>query len=186
MTEPTAVSERIPVISSDGHAIARMPDYKPYLDSKWHEAFDDFVKVYAEYGSRPFEPVSLRTRCDEETVEQWQERVQPDRLDGSWDSGKRLAEVEREGIVGEVIFPDFGMPFEMNSPLREAVLNNPPRTKEQLDAGNRAWTRWLADYCSVAPERFAGMAPVSFAAFVDVDSALEQIRWAHSVGMKGI
>lgn len=186
MADSAAVSERFVVVSSDGHASARMRDYRPYLESRWHEEFDEFCKLYDEIGSRNFEPRALEMRLDSESVQEWEERIQPDRLDGNYEPDKRLAEMAREGIVGEVLFPDFGLPFELNSPLRDAVLNTKPRSPEQVEAANSAYSRWLVDYCNYAPERFAGMAPVSFKAFYDVDAALSQIRWAKEAGLKGI
>jgi predicted TIM-barrel fold metal-dependent hydrolase len=186
MSIDAAVSDPIVVISSDGHASARMAEYRPYLDSRWHESFDEFVKLYEREGSRNFDAKALATRCDEQTIQEWEERVAPDRLDGFFDPAKRVHEVEREGVVGEVLFPDFGLPWEIAAPFRAAALNYPPRTPEQVDAANRAYARWLVDYCSYAPERFAGMAPISFASFRDVDPAIEQITWAADNGLKGI
>jgi predicted TIM-barrel fold metal-dependent hydrolase len=186
MTDAAAVSEPIVVISSDGHASARMAEYKPYLESRWHAEFDDFCKLYDEIGSRNFEPRALEMRLDAPSVAEWEDRIAPDRLEGNYEPDKRLIEVEKEGIVGEVLFPDFGLPFELNSPLRDAVLNTAPRTPERIEAANRAYTRWLVDFCNYAPERFAGMAPISFTSFHDVDAALEQIRWAKDAGLKGI
>ncbi len=39
------------VISSDGHATARMPDYAAYLDPAFREEFTEFCAAYARAGS---------------------------------------------------------------------------------------------------------------------------------------
>ena len=38
--------ERYIVISADGHAGGNIPDYRPYLESKWHEEFDVWAAEY--------------------------------------------------------------------------------------------------------------------------------------------
>jgi predicted TIM-barrel fold metal-dependent hydrolase len=45
-----------------------------------------------------------------------------------------------------------------------------------------AYNRWLADFCSVHPERHAGIAIVPF---LDTDEAVREIRWAKEAGLKG-
>ena len=50
-------------------------------------------------------------------------------------------------------------------------------------AGARAYNRWLADYCSSAPDRLLGLALVG--SLADVDGAVEQVRWAKEHGIGG-
>jgi predicted TIM-barrel fold metal-dependent hydrolase len=176
-------SAPITFISSDGHALAPMREFRPYLEKRWHEEFDAFCDEYDAVGVRTFDPRNLLKRCDQATVAEWEHMVAPDRLEGSHDPQKRLEELKKEGISGEVLFPDFGLAFELYSPLVAAQLNYPPRTPEQVDAANRAYTRWLADFCSAAPERFAGMAPISFD---NVESAVRQVAEVKENGMAGV
>src|SRR5260221_2240914 len=100
-----------------GHAMALMEDYRPYLPADLREGFDEFLKLYNERGRgwRTFDRPTLSARCDPEVVEQWMDEVF-NRLDGNHNPDRRLAELEREGIVGEVLFPDFGLPFELLPP----------------------------------------------------------------------
>jgi predicted TIM-barrel fold metal-dependent hydrolase len=176
-------AEHLVVISSDGHATARMRDYRPYLESKWHESFDAFVAEYEQVGSKNFEPKALLRRCDPETVDKWIEETTPDRLDGNSDPEKRLKECEQQGIVAEVLFPDFGLPFEMYATFHAFSLGYPPRTNEEINVANRAYARWLVDFCSYAPERFAPLAPLRFD---DVEGAVNEIQWLKNAGFKGI
>jgi predicted TIM-barrel fold metal-dependent hydrolase len=177
-------TDYICVISSDGHATGRMEEYRPYLEERFLEEFDAFVPEWNKHGSRNFDPPALERRLDPEYVETWKERMtNTGRLEGNSDPELRLKEMAREGISGEVLFPDFGLPFELYSGALASVLGYPPRDDEHIQAGNRAFNRWLADYVSVAPARFAGMAAVSWH---DVDSAVKEIRYAHSVGLKGV
>jgi predicted TIM-barrel fold metal-dependent hydrolase len=178
-----SMTKRATLISSDGHATARMRDYRPYLDPQWRESFDEFVELWDKHGSRNFDSPALLNRCDAEDVRRFEERVAPNRLDGNYDAARRIAECDREGMAGEVLFPDFGLPFELYSPFHAASLNHPARDPAEIDVGNRAFTRWLADFCSHSPDRFRGLAPVRFD---DIDSAIKEIHFAREVGMCGI
>ena len=176
-------SERVLMISSDGHATARMPDYKPYIPANLRDDFDAFCEVYAEKGARINEPASMVNSFDKEFVDLWIENViEPERLEGTWDVDARFEEMARGGLAAEVIFPDFGIPFELYSKF-VAALNNYRLTHEQTVGSYFAYNRWLVDFCSAAPERFAGIALVSFD---DVDAALAEIRWAKEAGLKGL
>ena len=173
------------IVSSDGHAGALMADYPPYLDPQYREEFDAFLGDWDQHGSRNFDRPALEVRLDRQWVDDWDKKmVITGRVDGFSDAERRLKEVEQEGVVAEVLFPDFGIPFELHSPAHASVLGLPLRDEEHTRAGMRAFNRWLIDYMSIAPERFAGMAAVSWQ--WDIDDAIAEIRWAHSSGMKGI
>ena len=179
--------EKAVIVSSDGHAMALMQDYRPYLPADLRADFDEFLKLYSERGQgrRTFDRSSLSARCDPEIVEQWMDEVF-DRLDGNHNPQRRVAELDAEGITGEVLFPDFGLPFELLPPSQLLLPENaglPRRTPEQVKAGTWAHNRWLADFVSEAPERFAGLATVDWD---DVDYAVEEIKWAKDAGIRGV
>jgi predicted TIM-barrel fold metal-dependent hydrolase len=175
---------RFTVISSDGHACAEMRDYRPYLEADWQPAFDEFLKRWDVSGGRGYDPDSLRRKIDDMEVERWErDVVHPGRLAGESDPRQRLIEMEREGAVGEVLFPDFRLPFELYGPGREAEVGMPARSEEELQVSARAHNRWVVDFCSYAPKRFAAMALIRF---TDVEAAVREIRWAKSAGLRGI
>ena len=184
--------ERVLIVSSDGHAMPRMREYRPYLVERLRDRFDEFCTYYDEFGHPPMDPVHLRGRLDADVVDQWERDLwNPGRLEGCWDPVRRLVEMEAEGVAAEVLFPDFGMPFEAFGPPSQAMRQGssgkikswPARTQDELDEGNRAHNRWLVDYISVAPERFRAMAVVSFH---DIDATLGEIRWAKEAGLSGV
>jgi predicted TIM-barrel fold metal-dependent hydrolase len=171
------------IVSSDGHAVAPMKEYRQYLPSSTHEEFDAFCEAYERDGLRVVQPESLLQRTDQDVVDQWIETVfKPGRHEGQGNSERRLAELDREGVAAEVLFPDFGLPFELHPPLIAAIRgwSRPP---EQVELANAAHNRWLADFCATAPARFAGLAVASF---VDVDATLAEIGWAKEAGLKGV
>jgi predicted TIM-barrel fold metal-dependent hydrolase len=146
------------VVSSDGHAGAQMHEYREYLEAKYLDEFDEWAKSYVN----PF--VDLRG----ETAYR------------NWDSKARLQELEDDGVVAEVIFPNTIPPFFPSGNL----LARPPDTDayELRWAGLRAHNRWMADFCADAPGRRAGMAQIFLN---DVDDAVAEIRWAREHGLTG-
>ena len=81
--------ERYVVVSADCHAGAPLLGYREYLDAQFR---DDFDRWAAEFVN-PFEDL---------------DEVYADR---NWDSAKRLAHLEGDGIAAEVIFPNTVPPF---------------------------------------------------------------------------
>lgn len=94
---------------------------------------------------------------------------------GLFDSDRRLAELEADGVVAEVLFPN-GVPFAATG-----FGDNAP--VELRAAGGRAYNRWLVDFCGLAPERRAGLAQVDLH---DVDRAVADVEWARESGLRGV
>ncbi len=152
--------ERFTVISADCHGGGAIDDYRPYLPSSLHEGFDRWRSAF-------------RNPYDD---------LEGDGASRNWDSDRRLAELEADGVVAEVIFPNTIPPF---FPQASLVHQPPPADAGDLERrweGLRAHNRWLADFCSRAPGRRAGIAQVLLH---DVDAAVAEVRWAHAAGLTG-
>ncbi|MGW1865760.1 amidohydrolase family protein [Streptomyces mauvecolor] len=152
------MSERYTVISADCHAGADLLDYRPYLESKHHEAFDAWAATYVN----PYEDLMADT------------------ADRNWNSARRVADLEADGIVAEVVFPNTIPPF-----FPSASLMAPAPTREEFEqrwAGLRAHNRWLADFCAEAPGRRAGVAQILLN---DVGEAVREIRRSKEAGLTG-
>jgi predicted TIM-barrel fold metal-dependent hydrolase len=148
-----------------------------------HEEFVAFCQTYASSGSLAGDTATLRRRTDADVIKQWEEEVVvTGRMRGLSDPLARLEEMDRDGRAADVLFPDFGLPFQIGTPFT-STLGGHTRTQEQIEAGNKAHNRWLADYIQVTPHRFAAMALTSF---TDVGETLTEIRWAKDQGFKGI
>jgi predicted TIM-barrel fold metal-dependent hydrolase len=152
------MSDRYTVISADGHTGASVADYKPYLASKWYDEFDDWAQSF----QNPFADLAGSNAYR------------------NWDSDARLAELEADGIVAEVLFPNTIPPF-----FPSGALITPAPTRDEYDkrwAGLQAHNRWLADFCAAAPGRRAGVAQILLN---DVDDAIAEVEFAHSAGLFG-
>lgn len=94
---------------------------------------------------------------------------------GLFDSKCRLKDLEQDGIVAEVLFPN-GVPFGH-------AFGGPVHLPELRTAGARAYNRWLADFCGEEPGRRAGMAVVTLH---DIDQAVNEVHAAKDAGLKGV
>ena len=94
--------DRMMVISSDGHATARMDDYTPYLDQEFREEFRDFCAVYRERGTHTFEERALSQRLDPYLMDEWRENV--------IDAARHGDDVRLDGVGAEAVLhlPDRG------------------------------------------------------------------------------
>ena len=151
--------DRYIVISSDCHAGATIDGYRDYLEKEWHDEFDEWAASYVN----PFQDLT------EETAAR------------NWDSARRLRDLEDDGVVAEVLFPNTVPPFFPSGLL----TTKPPKTPDEYAhriAGLRAHNRWLADFCNEAPGRRAGIAQIFLN---DVDDAVEEIKWAREANLFG-
>ena len=150
--------DRYLVISADCHAGNRMEDYRGYLDARYHDDFDRWLAAYVN----PFGDL---------------ERPDADR---NWDSARRARELEEDGIVAEVVYPNTIPPFFPKGGLTALV----PATEEYEHrlAGLRAHNRWLAEFCAELPGRRAGIGQILLN---DVEQAVADVNWIADHGLTG-
>ena len=155
----TREPDRYTVISADCHGGGDLLDYRPYLDPAYRDEFDAWAASY---------------------VNPYADLVAADAA-RNWDSDRRNADLDREGVAGEVIFPNTVPPFFP----RGSLAAPPPADARDLEyrwAGLRAHNRWLADFCSLAPERRAGVGQILLG---DLDAAVQGIRDIAALGLRG-
>ena len=127
--------DRYLVVSSDGHAGADLLQYKEYLPARWHDEFDAWAAAY----ENPFADLLQATAYR------------------NWDSERRLAEAEADGVVAEVLFPNTVPPF-----FARATSSRSRRAEADYDrrwAGLQAHNRWLVDFCRAGPRPTRGDHP---------------------------
>ncbi|TMA33465.1 MAG: amidohydrolase, partial [Deltaproteobacteria bacterium] len=90
----------------------------------------------------------------------------------NWDSAERRADLESDGVIAEVIFPNTVPPF-YDKAYHVSPLAKPEQYERWL-AGTRAHNRWLADFCAEEPLRRAGIGLIHLN---DVDDAIEDVKW---------
>ena len=155
---PTTPNGRYVVISADCHAGADLRDYRPFLESELHDEFDAWAESYVS----PFGDL-----------------VRPD-ADRNWDGNRRMRELEADGIVAEVLYPNTVPPFFVKSGLT-SLAPSPDEFALRL-AGLRAHNRWLAAWCDEFPARRAGVGQILLN---DVDEAVRDVHWIADHGLRG-
>jgi predicted TIM-barrel fold metal-dependent hydrolase len=157
------MTEHLVLISADGHAGPPVATYADYVDPDVREDFAAFaVEREAWRAERnrsmglPEDDELVHALFGEEMVDLYtgQEAVRSGGCTGVFDSERRTAELESEGIVGEVLFADFQ---NSNEPPWGAAFPYPDTTPAQRRAGARAFNRWLAEFCAELPGRRAGV-----------------------------
>src|SRR5262245_13291663 len=96
----TATDRRYTVISADCHGGGSIGVYRPYLEARYHEDFDAWRAGF----DNPYPDLEGESAAR------------------NWDSDRRLAELEADGVAAEVIFPNTIPPFFPTPSL----LNQPP------------------------------------------------------------
>ncbi len=127
MAEVAQADEHYTIISADCHAGGSHEMYREFLDPAWRDEFDAWREKY----KNPFRDLQDGGRIR------------------NWDDEKRNGDLEADGIVGEVVFPNTVPPF-----FPSFILFARPPTDEQFRArlaGIRAHNRWLADWCAPVP-----------------------------------
>ena len=106
----------------------------------------------------------------EELPQFFQESTYKDARPGGWDPAERVKDMDIDGVEAEVIYTTLG--------FRLFWLTD----GEFQRACFRAYNDWLAEYCSYAPNRLAGLAMITL---VDIDEAVKGLRRCAGIGLKG-
>jgi len=168
-----SAEQRQILISTDGHCGADLWDYKPYLEQRYHEAFDGWASGFHD---------AWADDTDQDRPANHRIGVASAQAPLNWDSAMRLEYLDSQGIAAEVLFPNTAPPFYPSG----AITAPGPRNAEEYElrsAGVRAHNRWLADFCAEAPERWAGFAQVFLE---DIEDAVAEVRWAKDAGLRGV
>jgi predicted TIM-barrel fold metal-dependent hydrolase len=163
-------------ISSDTHCGANLLDYKPYLEKKYHEEFDDWAPSFTD----PWKDYDALSPS-EYVVGQASFMA-----DVNWDNPKRQARLEEQGVVGEILFPNTVPPFFPSGLVSAPAPASPPSDRHEYElrfAGLRAHNRWVADFARDLPGRRAGLAQIFLS---DVDETLAEVRRARADGLVGV
>src|SRR3954451_15926788 len=163
-----ASDERYTIISADCHAGLPCEEYRPYLDARYHDAFDTFLAE--RHAAR-----DAQMKLNYDYITHW-ETEHEEGLRGAYDAEQRNKEMDADGVAAEVIFPDADAITGMESPPFCAGLSAGEITDPELAfAGARAHNRFLVDLCATTPERRGGVGLVPITH--DVDRAVAEVEW---------
>jgi predicted TIM-barrel fold metal-dependent hydrolase len=167
-------SESIIIVSSDSHVGPRAQELHDYIPAKYRRQFEDFIAEQQQYVV--FTPTAGKNRRHELNM----------KTEGHHDPYAYLRDMDRDGIAAQVIFhgSQNGEPFPLgHRGVVDARLSIPAEQLEANAAGIHAYNAWLADFCSVAPERLVGLAHLPV---WDVELAVKELEWVVAHGLRGV
>jgi len=174
----TTSAVREPVISADSH-ITEPPDcYTARIEPRYrdeaphifsHETKGDFYVIPGMRKPIAVGPLSSAGIPTEE-LSSFGRRFE-DLHRGGWDGSARIADQERDGVDGEIIYPSVGM-----------VLCN-HKDLEYKQACMDAYNLWLAEFCAADPDRLHGLGQT---ACLDVERAISDLEAMKELGLKGV
>jgi len=111
-----------------------------------------------------FEDFVTRFSSDREGASQDMKRP------GGWDPAERLKDMELEGVDAAVLYTTYGFTLFacQDAQLQEACF--------------KAYNDWLAEFCSYAPKRLAGIAMISL---YDVERGRRELERTAKFGLRG-
>ncbi|HEY7106390.1 MAG TPA: amidohydrolase family protein [Acidimicrobiia bacterium] len=163
------------VISSDCHAGLPTEQYRAYIDPDQRPAFDEMLAAREAAAS---------ARTSNEFADRWLAE-HAEGLTGAWDGHRRDKELDADGVVGEVIFPDADAVTGFTGAPFGAGIGSTGRLDPTLAlAGARAHNRWLAELCAESPVRRVGVAIVPV--LDDPVAAIQEVEWAAANGLRAV
>ncbi len=162
--------QRLCVISSDAHVGPTSQQLRPYCPSKLVGDFDSFYARAAELGQAP-------TAGNAQTAEHREQMLAHVATSGEHDPHQRLRDMDRDGVSADVIFHG----SQNLNPLPFGYGGRGDRVQEA--EGIQIYNRWLAEFCSVQPERHVGLAQLPG---WDPDACTKTAEWARDAGIGGV
>lgn len=175
-----ATSKPYVVVSTDSHIGPPLTELRAYCPERLLADFDAFS---ADPEIRAAASAEIQIPNEEE--ETW--RLRNGHI-GVNDPYERLRNMDEDGVAAEVIFHGTGpehwggalMPFVNGHQERHGLETSGADLRA---VGRHMYNEWLADFCSVAPDRLLGVPEIPF---WDMDLARAEVRWAAEKGFKAV
>jgi predicted TIM-barrel fold metal-dependent hydrolase len=167
-----------PIISADSHITEPPGTYVDRIDKKYKDVAPKMVRndkigdMFVIDGMKSPVPMGLVAAAGKPPEEIRITGVLFEELHrGGWDPEARLADQDRDGVAGEVIYPTVGM-----------VLCNHPDF-DYKKACFDAYNLWIAEYCDAHPDRLYGIGQT---AVRSPEEAVEDLRRIKALGLRGV
>jgi predicted TIM-barrel fold metal-dependent hydrolase len=190
------VAKRSVVITTDSHIGRAEIDFTEYFDAEYRSAYREqrdaaLEMMTAISGGAGSNPLMMNmgggTFMDPDAIarQQKERRAKLDEIGvagfrdeefmmiaGDSDPDTRLKELEADGTSAAILFPQGGA----------FGLSGRPGDDDFYWNGIRAHNRWLADFVSGEPERWAATIQLDLG---DIDRSVEEVRWGRDHGLRG-
>ncbi len=169
-------------IDADGHVLESATLWEEYLEPRYRDRalrvrVDDDGLEYLEIGGRPSErtrqgSLGLMGAMGEHEARPGPERRYADSMPfGAGDAAERLELLERENLDKTVLYPTIGLLWECE--LEDAELSL---------AYQRAYNRWIADFCRDSGGR---LVPIAHLTLLDPEGSADELERAVVDGCRG-
>jgi len=172
MAQPT------PVISADSHVTEHPDTYRLHIEPRYREAAPHVVRgehggdLYAIPGmEKTFVPIGLIAAAGKRPEEISMQGRFEDWYPSGYQPGPRLADQDRDGVAGEVLYPTVGM----------VLCNHPDLAYKR--ACMQAYNRWMAEYCAAHPDRLFGIGQTALRSPAEGIADLEEMK---TLGLRGV
>lgn len=175
------------VVSSDSHVSPRADSLRPYCPKGHLSRFDREVamskKLVKLFGtSRSISGMF----CLEPKSEAYDRALETLASEGNFEIEARLRDMDADGVAASVIFHGAQvaemLPFAGTS-LRRRALPDTRSAQDLIAVGLHMYNAWLADQCTIEPERNVGLAHIPIH---DIDASIREVEWAANAGLKGV
>ena len=168
------------VISADSHVVEPLTLWTERADQRYRERVPRLVRdLDGRRGSfvvcEDALPTPLSAFCSAGYSPEEMARAfaadQPPVRAGGFEPAARLADMARDGVVAEILYPSVALQAFR---VRDAAL--------QAECF-RVYNDWLAGFCAAAPERLFGVALISL---FDVAAGVRELERAVALGLRGV
>jgi predicted TIM-barrel fold metal-dependent hydrolase len=177
--------DRLMLVSADGHATMPEGLWPQYLEHEFHDylprlseenrRFTQVHGVLSDY-DKLYEGLVSGSHYDVFDTEglhrggQWA---------GAWDLDVRLAQMDHEGVAAEFVFLGYFRATDLFFNVSNTVY-----PVEVVDAGVRAYDRWVYDTFGAASDRLLLVGAVGRC--LDLDETMREARWIADHGFTGM
>lgn len=162
------------IVSTDSHAGPLVKEQlRSYCPAAYLDRFDEFVTAWEPTRRGTWDddgPMANGTPFTEAVIQRTAELTS---TAGIYDPHVRLKDMDAEGVAAEVIYHGAMTP--------EVIPWQASPDLELRTLGYKMYNRWLADFVSVAPERFIGALHVPL---WDLEESVKEVAWGAEAGLK--
>jgi predicted TIM-barrel fold metal-dependent hydrolase len=175
--EIATMSAKLVIVSADSHTGGAPHDYRDYLEPQFRPEIDALVVENQQFISRGI----TQERYSTGQLDLIDERgaIRGGGLMGVWDAGRRLKEMDGEGIAAEILIPGHQM-----ATLPFFGIINRPALAPLRAAGARAYHRWLADLLAQSHGRLHGVADAG--PCLEMKETVRELHWAADHGFVSV
>jgi predicted TIM-barrel fold metal-dependent hydrolase len=174
------------IVSCDTHIGPRLAEeLRPYCPKELLDDFDGYagaLREKREAAAKARERVSFGGNT---MGPEWGVRLDNLQTPGHHDMHARLRDLDNDGVAAEVMFHDSQngepIPFQTDTLLMRSA--GVEQDFDQLKVGQHIYNQWLADACSIEPERHIGLMQLPM---WDPTLAIAELEFARGAGLKGI